>query len=183
MSKIHNNGPKVPQQATPNEWGQDPSARMGTPQTAVPQQPARTEGEAHPEHMPLEGFMPPPGEKKLSAADAERLVSQAGFERRQKKKGKFHVGDSSQAPIPLPVEDVDESEWEQGALDKSQEDLTLEGSAMSATAEEIEPGEELSLKDIAKLLAQTLEPNEASVERLQKLSESAVPEPLDMDAV
>jgi hypothetical protein len=179
MSKIHN--PNVPRQPqTPSEWG-DTASRVvqQTPQRAL--RPDGTDHERLPEELPPEGLLPN-GDKKLSAADAERLVSQAGYERRQKKKGKFHVGDSSQAPIPLPVEDVDESEWEQGALDKSQEDLTLESAAMASTGEEMDPGE-MSLSSIAKLLQHTFQPTEESVKRLQNLADGKTAEPLDMAAV
>jgi hypothetical protein len=120
---------------------------------------------------------------KMSAADAERLISQAGYQRNsgRKRDKNIDVGDSSQAPIPLPVDDVDESQWEGRSLDDAQEDLTLQGATFAQVAEELG-----DIEDPAtlwkKLLAHTFKPTEEDVAKLQAL-ESAAPEPLDLETV
>lgn len=65
------------------------------------------------------------GAKKVSAADAERMVSQAGFARSgAKKKGTgLELGDASRGPIPLPEDDVDTSEWSSEGLAEAQAQL------------------------------------------------------------
>jgi hypothetical protein len=77
--------------------------------------------------------------KGQSAADAERLVSQAGYQRTSgKKRDKgFDLGDSTQAPIPLPADDTDAAEWSQGALQEAQEELTRQGSAFMQAAKDL----------------------------------------------
>lgn len=63
--------------------------------------------------------------KKVTAADAERMASQAGFVRSgAKKKGQgLDLGDASRGPIPLPEDDVDTSEWSNEGLTAAQSEL------------------------------------------------------------
>src|SRR5687768_13346070 len=65
-------------------------------------------------------------QKRISSSDAARLASQAGFQRLKKsdKKG-LDIGDSSNAPIPLPGDELDPDAWSQERLDAAQENLTL----------------------------------------------------------
>ena len=65
-----------------------------------------------------------PARRQVSAADAERLVSQAGFMRTASKKkgGGLDLGESK-GPIPLPDDDVDASEWSTDVLAQAQAQL------------------------------------------------------------
>jgi hypothetical protein len=84
--------------------------------------------------------------KKPTAADAERLVSQAGYQRTsgRKRDKNFDVGDSTQAPIPLPADDVDPQAWSSSALSEAQERLTKQGHAFLQADQQLEEGADLS---------------------------------------
>lgn len=72
------------------------------------------------------------GRRVVAPADAERLMSQAGFARRgaKRKSTDFDMGDAAAAPIPLPEDDVDASLWSQEALVQVQAQMGLQGAAM-----------------------------------------------------
>jgi len=71
--------------------------------------------------------------KVLAPQDAERLVSQAGFARAKKRRpGDLDMGDSSQAPIPLPEDDVDAGAWSAEALAQVQAQLGAQGGVLRA---------------------------------------------------
>jgi hypothetical protein len=75
--------------------------------------------------------------KVIAPQDAERLVSQAGFARAKKKRpGEMDMGDSSQAPIPLPEDDVDASVWSAEALAQVQAQLGAQGGLLRAVRQD-----------------------------------------------
>ena len=117
--------------------------------------------------------LPSLGKTKMSAADAERLVSQAGFQRAKKKgaKGNFDIGDSSNVPIPLPVEEVDEEGWSQQSLDDAQEKMTLQGGLLAGVLKEMEAGGD-EIEFFARVLGHTFAPDEEGVAQLQALADS-----------
>lgn len=75
----------------------------------------------------------------MSAADVERLASQAGFARTggRKKNKNIDVGDSSQAPIPLPEDDLEGNDYSNGmsyeGLDQAQAQLLHHKAALTRT--------------------------------------------------
>jgi hypothetical protein len=177
-----------------NIKGDKPTLPPGGPQTAAEQTQAAEKVSTQQGGLPIKGEpgqqgQPPlttdqlAGNKKLSAADAERLVSQAGYQRSagRKRDKNFDVGDSQGAPIPLPVDDVDESQWEGRSLDDAQEDLTLQGATLAQVAEEL-----ADIEDPAalwkKLLELTYKPTEEDVGKLQRL-EPEPTRPLDLRTV
>lgn len=75
--------------------------------------------------------------KVLAPGDAERLMSQAGFARSKKKRpGDLDMGDSSQAPIPLPDDDVDAQVWSAEALTQVQAQLGVQSSLLRTVRQE-----------------------------------------------
>lgn len=120
------------------------------------------------------------GAKKISPQDAARLAQQAGFQGAKKaRRGGFDVGDSSQAPIPLPDDELDADAWSQKNLENAQEMLSsalpqLEG-ALVDLAEGLGFGE--------ALIEGSFMPTEKDLARMQALKERE-PEPApDMEAV
>lgn len=80
---------------------------------------------------------PEPPKRVMSAADVERLASQAGFSRTGGKKNKkgIDLGDSSQAPIPLPEDDLDGTDpanaMNYESLAEAQSQMLHHGAAMT----------------------------------------------------
>jgi|TARA_B100001964_G_C14207638_1_gene588918 hypothetical protein len=117
--------------------------------------------------------------KKISPQDAARLAQQAGFQKSNRKKGRFDLGDSSQAPIPLPEDELDPDAWSQQALESAQE--LLGGAAPQLEQASAELGEEMGLGQA--LVENMFMPTEKGLERLQALKErEPEPEP-DLKAV
>lgn len=110
-----------------------------------------------------------PGGKKISAKDAERIAAQSGFSRTSRRNKVFDIGDATQAPIPLPADDVDPNGWSQRLMDEAREHLTLEGGVFAGVAEEIE-AEEASLFEA--LVGCIFKPVERDMSRLQSLQEA-----------
>lgn len=95
--------------------------------------------------------------KIMAPQDAERLVSQAGFARAKKRRpGDLDMGDSSQAPIPLPEDDVDSSMWSAEALTDVQAQLGVQSSLLRAVREQAAAGQGSALPGGAKGLWQAM---------------------------
>ena len=78
--------------------------------------------------------------KKISAQDAARVAQQAGFHKSKKRKVGFDVGDSSQAPIPLPGDELDPDAWSQQSLDNAQEMLSSAGPQLEGAITDLKDG-------------------------------------------
>jgi hypothetical protein len=117
--------------------------------------------------------------KKVSAQDAARVASQAGFQRLGAKKKGLDIGDSSRSPIPLPEDDVDTEAWEHDSLGKAQENLTMAGAQFN----EIAQGgtEEASLA--ASVTGSSFLPTEGGVAQLQGLADKEPPPPVELEDV
>ena len=117
--------------------------------------------------------------KKISAQDAARVAQQAGFHKSKKRKGGFDVGDSSQAPIPLPGDELDPDAWSQQSLDNAQEMLSSAGPQLESAITDLKDG--LGLGEA--FVEGAFLPTEKDIERLQALKERE-PEPApDMKSV
>lgn len=117
--------------------------------------------------------------KKISAQDAARLAQQAGFQKSKKRRGGFDVGDSSQAPIPLPDDDLDPDAWSQKGLDNAQEMLSSAGPQLESAIADLKDG--LGLGEA--FVEGAFMPTEKDLARMQALRERE-PEPVpDMKSV
>jgi len=116
--------------------------------------------------------------KKVSPQDAARLAQQAGFQK-SRKRGGFDVGDSSQAPIPLPDDELDPDAWSQQGLDNAQQTLSSAGPQLESAIADLKDG--LGLGEA--FVEGAFMPTEKDLARLQALKERE-PEPQpDMDSV
>lgn len=127
------------------------------------------------------------GAPRVNAADAERLVSQAGFARAGKKRrpGELDVGDASQAPIPLPEDDVAPETWSAEALALVQTQLGGQAAALGR-ARTRGAGTKGRLRALfAALVEQSAgeEPSEADAARLAALGEGVPPDAAALGAL
>jgi hypothetical protein len=115
---------------------------------------------------------------KLGQAEAERLFSQAGFARMGKRRGKgVELDNVTDGPIPLPLDEVDASAWEQASLDDAQEQMAVASQQLgelSLRPEGEPPGPAGDLAMAHALVAGSAAPTEAEVARLEALE--AAPE-------
>lgn len=118
------------------------------------------------------------GKNNLSAADAERLVSQAGYQRAgaKKKSKNFDVGDSAQSPIPLPVEDSEDAEWSQSSLQEAQSGLTQQSSAFLQAAQNLAEGDDLQAL-WEKVLSENYGQGDEDILKMQAAMQAAASEP------
>jgi hypothetical protein len=117
--------------------------------------------------------------KKVSPQDAARLAQQAGFHKSKRGRGGFDVGDSSQAPIPLPDDELDPDAWSQQGLDNAQQTLSSAGPQLESAIADLKDG--LGLGEA--FVEGAFMPTEKDLARLQALKERE-PEPQpDMDSV
>ncbi|MEE2960127.1 MAG: hypothetical protein VYA34_05235 [Myxococcota bacterium] len=100
---------------------------------------------------------------KLSGADAARIAEQAGFQKEKKKRG-LNLGDSSQAPIPLPEDEVNLELWDQRRLEALHESLGNIGSELG----EAKAGESDEIG--GAILEGVFLPTEASNQKLEKIT-------------
>lgn len=116
--------------------------------------------------------------RKLTAADQARLVSQAGFQKMgaHKKRRGFDVGDGSQAPIPLPSDDIDPDEWSAETLEEAQTNMAM---ASAQFAEVAKSGADLAESAVGSSFL----PTESDVARMQLLADREPPPPLEMEDV
>ena len=129
------------------------------------------------EQQELAEHLEAPAPRKNSAAEMERMVAQTGFARTgRKRNGRgFDLEDNTQAPIPLPVDEVDESSWEQRTLDDAQEQLTLQSHELQHLAEDVANEGEGELGLFGRLIQRSFKPVQEGVEGLQKLANAAPP--------
>ena len=108
---------------------------------------------------------------KLRSQDASRLAQQAGFQKVDKgKKKKLALGDSSQAPIPLPDDDLDPDAWSQQGLESAEQALSSADAKIEQAFSEVQEGAEgrgLGLN----LLESSFVPVEEDLGRLKAISE------------
>lgn len=117
--------------------------------------------------------------KKVSPQDAARIAQQAGFQKTKKRPGGFDVGDSTQAPIPLPDDELDPNAWTQQGLDNAQETLSSAGPQLDGAIADLKDG--LGLGEA--FVEGAFMPTEKDLARLQALKERE-PEPApDMHSV
>lgn len=118
--------------------------------------------------------------KKLSATDAARVASQAGFQRLGKtnKRG-LDIGDSSRAPIPLPDDDVDGEAWAQERLDRAQENLSLASAQFAESAQASEAGSSMA----ETVVGSSFLPTDDDVANLQLLADKEPPPPIELEDV
>lgn len=118
------------------------------------------------------------GKKNISAADAERLVSQAGYQGlgAKKKNKNFDVGDSTQSPIPLPVEDSEDAEWSQSSLQEAQTGLTQQSSAFLEAAKNLPEGADLEAL-WQRVLSESYAQSDEDILKMQAAMQAADAEP------
>ena len=114
---------------------------------------------------------------KVTPEDAARLAQRAGFARKKSKKG-IDIGDSSDATVPLPEDDVDAEAWSPEALDGAKQNLALAGAQFREIAEGAEGIEETMG---ASVVASSFLPTEDGVQKLQELADRPKPEPIGLD--
>lgn len=175
MSSINNKPPTpAPPIATPAPQQQQPV--NGENPLLRPSARPSTTGETHQAEKLLEQVIQPPP-RKQSADEVERYAAQVGYVRTQKRKRHgFEMDDMSQAPIPLPIDDVDESGWEQKTLDEAQEELTLQSSELQHLANDVEQNHIENLGFVAKLVERAFKPTPEDIARLQALQQSGTPD-------
>ena len=117
--------------------------------------------------------------KKMSSSDAARLAAQAGFVRVKKKgarKAGIDIGDSMDAPIPLPGDDVDPDAWSQEHLENAQANLTLANAQFSEAAKGAEIGESIG----ATIVGSSFMPTEEDLAEMEDLAHRKPPAPVPM---
>ena len=114
-------------------------------------------------------------QKRVSAQDAARMASQAGFQRTRKKGKGIDIGDSSQAPIPLPDDELDPEAWSQEGPEDAQGSLALAGAQFGEVAKAPEGGVSIG----EAVVGSSFMPVEEDIAELQKIAERA-PEPVPM---
>ena len=142
----------------------DVSGKVGPARVSTQQQPAETQTQQ--------------AKKKMSAQDAARIAQQAGFHKSTRQKRRFDLGDSSQAPIPLPEDELDPDAWSQQALESAQQLLGGAAPQLEQAGAELE---ELGLGQA--LLENMFVPTEKDLERLQALRERESQEEPDLSSV
>jgi hypothetical protein len=119
----------------------------------------------------------------VAPADAERLVSQAGFARSKKKKpGDLDLGDSSSAPIPLPQDDVDAGMWSGEALAQVQGQMGLQGAAL-ARAKTSGGNIKDMLSMFQEIIGQSYNPTDEDAARLNAVTENPTPDAAGMQVM
>ena len=142
----------------------DVSGKVGPARVSTQQQPAETQNQQ--------------AKKKMSAQDAARVAQQAGFHKSTRQKKRFDLGDSSQAPIPLPEDELDPDAWSQQALENAQQ-------LLGGAAPQLEQaGAELGEIGLAQALLENMfVPTEKDLGRLQALKERESEEEPDLSLV
>ncbi|MDP7040931.1 MAG: hypothetical protein QGI45_17375 [Myxococcota bacterium] len=113
--------------------------------------------------------------------DAARLAQQAGFSRSlgASKKKRFDVGDSSQAPIPLPEEDGESENWSQEKLDSAQGALSLASAQFGEIAKAPAEGSSLG----SSVVASSFMPTEDDISDLEDLAKRPAPQAMALEEV
>ncbi len=105
---------------------------------------------------------------KITAQDAARIASQAGFKRLGAKKRKgFNVGSSADQENPLPEDELDLEAWSQEGLESAQGSLTLAGSQLGDIAKAGAEGVSMG----AALVGGTYLPTEEDIAEMEDLAE------------
>ena len=107
---------------------------------------------------------------QLKNKEASRLAQQAGFQRVKDKKGKLAFGDSSQAPIPLPDDELDPAAWSQEGLESAEQALSSADVHFEQALKDVADGAEGRMLGIS-LLESGFMPVEEDLARLQAISE------------
>jgi hypothetical protein len=199
----HEAGPQAPSDASrgagrlsgtpggPKQMGPGAPLGQGVPlppgQSSPGGTPARPAGGLSPERAAERAAEGLP-QRKLSQAEAERFYSQAGFSRLGRKRGKgVELDDVTQGPIPLPVDEVDESAWDQSTLDDAQQEMTLQGAQLTELQARCEKGSEspppVGSELFGHLVGIAFKPTEADLARLQALADAPPPPEVAMAAV
>lgn len=111
--------------------------------------------------------------RKLSAQDAERLASQAGYQgaKARRRPGQLDLGDSAHAPIPLPDDDFDAGEWQKETLEQAQEHLGGHSASLSRAAGAL--AADASAEEVwSAMVGQGHPPSDADVARLSQRAEA-----------
>lgn len=117
--------------------------------------------------------------KRLTAQDAARVASQAGFQRKLGAKKGLDIGDGSRAPIPIPDDELDPDAWSQEKLEDAQGSLSLAGAQFGEVAKGgTEAG---SLGE--NVVGSSFMPTDDGLAGLQKLAERDPPPPMEMEDV
>ncbi len=117
-----------------------------------------------------------PTQRARSGDEIERLAGQVGYVRQQKKKRHgFEMDDMSQAPIPLPADDIDDKNgFDQKSLDDAQEGLTLQSNELKQLARDVEQNGGEKLGFIAKLVGRAFKPTPEDIARLEAMQTADV---------
>ncbi len=180
MSSINKNGPpsgpRAPTDSSPERAQTALEQKLGG--LGLPEAPGRPTKSAQVEQQQAERPDATPQARKLSQAEAERLYSQAGFQRAGRKRGRgVELDDVTQGPIPLPVDEVDESSWDQQSLDDAQQELTVQSLQLGELKAQSLPGEApMAPLQLAKNLAgKAFAPTDKDMQRLQALQDAPAP--------
>ena len=123
--------------------------------------------------------------RRPSAGEVERLHSQTGYQKLGKRRRGLDLEGLTEAPIPLPIEEVDETAWDQQSLDEAQEELTMQGVQLKQLAEEVaeEGAQEGTVGVFGRLIKRTFKPTQEGVAKLQALETRQTPPPPGMQDV
>lgn len=111
----------------------------------------------------------------LKGKDAARLAQQAGFQRvADRKKGKQIFGDSSQAPIPLPDDELDSEAWTQQGLESAEQALCSADVQLEQVLKEVRAGAEGRTLGTS-FLESGFMPVEEDLEKLEALTKREAP--------
>ena len=115
-----------------------------------------------------------PSQRGRSADEIERLAGQVGYVRPQKKKRHgFEMDDMSQAPIPLPADDIDDKNaFDQKSLDDAQEGLTLQSNELKQLAHDVEQNALPQLGFVSRLVERAFNPTPEGIAKLEALKDA-----------
>ncbi len=114
---------------------------------------------------------------KVSAQDAARIASQAGFQRLgANKKKNFSVGNSDDQQFSLPADELDEEIWTQERLDSAQGSMSLASTQFGEAAKASEGGASIG----AAIVGSSFMPSEDDIAEMEDIAKRKAPQPMPM---
>ena len=173
MSSINRNAPPPSPRPAPGSKSDEPTAPGVDGAAGAPRRPAALDIE----QRPAPANLPP---RKMSQAEAERFYSQAGFSRAGRKPGsRTDASGAAEGQLtPLLIDEVDETAWEQEALDHTQQELSAHSTVLGQLGEQLGAGAGAAATPqdtFASLLGMTHAPTQQDLAKLEALSEQPPP--------